>query len=115
MIEALHNGMMANVSVGGEVSEWFNVTNGVKQGCVLARTLFSIFLSAMLDKALRGMSDGVYIQSRQSADLFNVAHFRAKTKPTRTLMRELLFPDDSEFFAHSVEKMQTIVDVFSDA
>ena len=36
MIEALHTGMMANVSVGGEVSESFGVTNGVKQGCVLA-------------------------------------------------------------------------------
>ena len=44
MIEALHTGMMTNVSVGGEVSESFGVTNGVKQGCVLAPTLFSIFL-----------------------------------------------------------------------
>ena len=90
MIEALHTGMMANVSVGGEVSESFSVTNGVKQGCVLAPMLFSIFLSAMLDEAFRDMGDGVYIQSRQNADLFNVAHFRAKTKTTRILMRELL-------------------------
>ena len=44
MIEALHTEIMANVSVGGEVSESFSVTNGVKQGCVLAPTLFSIFL-----------------------------------------------------------------------
>ena len=36
MIEALYTGMMANVSVGGEVSESFIVTNGVKQGCILA-------------------------------------------------------------------------------
>ena len=36
MIEALHTEMMVNVSVGGEVSESFSVTNGVKQGCVLA-------------------------------------------------------------------------------
>ena len=35
MIESLHTGMMANVSVGGEVSESFSVTNGVKQGCVV--------------------------------------------------------------------------------
>ena len=64
MIEALHTGMMANVSVGGEVSESFSVTNGVKQGRVLAPMLFSIFLSAMLDEAFRDMGDGVYIQSR---------------------------------------------------
>ena len=46
-------GMTASVSVGGEVSESFGVTNGVKKGCLLAPTLFSIFLSAMLDEAFR--------------------------------------------------------------
>ena len=110
MIEILHTGMMANVSVGGEVLESFSVTNGVKQGCVLAPTLFSIFLSAMLDEPFRDMVDGVYIQSRQSVDLSNVAHFRAKTKTTRILMRELLFADDSALVAHSAEEMQTIVE-----
>ena len=49
MIEALHTGLMANVSVGGEVSESFSVTNGVKQGCVLA---------------FQDMGDGFCIQSR---------------------------------------------------
>ena len=41
--------------------------------------------------------------SSQSADLFNVAHFRAKTKTTRILMRELLFADDSALVANSAE------------
>ena len=116
MIEALYTGIMANVSVGGEVSESFSVTNGgVTQGCVLAPTLFSIFLSAMLDEAFRVMGDGAYIQSRQSADLFNVAHFRAKTKTTRILIRELLFADDSALVAHSAEEMHKMVDAFSNA
>ena len=115
MIETLHTGMIANVSVGGEVSESFSVTIGVKHSCVLAPTLFSIFLSAMLDEAFRDMGGGVYIQSRQSADIFNVAHFRTKTKTTRTLMRELLFADDSALVAHSVKEMEKIVDAFSDA
>ena len=61
------------------------------------------------------MGDGIYIHSRQSADLFNVAHFKAKTKTTRILMRELLFADDSALVAHSAEEMQKIVDAFSDA
>ena len=115
MIEALHTGMMPYVSVVGQVSESFSVTNGVKQGCVLAPTLFAIFLSAMLDEASLDVGDGVYVQSRQSADLFNVAHFRAKTKTTRILMRELLFADDSALVVHSAEEMQKIVDAFSDA
>ena len=36
MVEALRTGIMANVGVGGEVSESFSVTNGVKLGYVLA-------------------------------------------------------------------------------
>ena len=116
MIDALHTGMMANVSVGGEVSESFSVTNGVN--CVLSPTLFSVFLSAVLDEAFRDMGDGIYIvslQSRQSADIFNVTHFRANTKTTRILMRELLFTGDSVLVAHSAEEMQNIVVAFSDA
>ena len=58
---------------------------------------------------------GVYIQSRQSADLFNVAHFIAKTKTTWILMRELLFADESALVLHSAEEIQQIVDLFSNA
>ena len=56
MIESLHTGMKAKVSDGVETSDAFEVTNGVKQGCVLAPTLFSIFLSAMLDEAFRDLT-----------------------------------------------------------
>ena len=45
MIEALPAGIMANVSVGVEVSESFNVTNGVKQGCVLGPALLHLHIS----------------------------------------------------------------------
>ena len=51
----------------------------------------------------------------ESADLFNVAHFRVNTKTTRILMRELLFADDSALVAQSSEEMQKIVDAFSNA
>ena len=115
MIESLHTGMMVNVRNGGEVSDTFAITNGVKQGCVLAPSLFSIFLSAMLEQAFRDMGDVIYIQSRQNADLFTVAHFRAKTKTTNILVRELLFADDSALIAHSAEEIQRIVEAFANA
>ena len=79
--------MMVTVRNGGEVSDTFAITKGVKQGCVLAPTLFSIFLLAMLEEAFRDMGDRIYIQSRQNADLFTVALFRAKTKATNILVR----------------------------
>ena len=86
MVESLHTGMMVNVRNGGEVSDTFAIINGVKQGCVLSPTLFSIFLSAMLEEAFRDMGDVIYIKSRQNAYLFTDAHFRAKTKTTNILV-----------------------------
>ena len=55
MIESLHTELMVNVRNEVEVSDTFAITNGVKQGCVLAPTLFSIFLSTMLKDVFRGM------------------------------------------------------------
>ena len=57
MIKAQHTRIMANVGVRGEVSESFSVINGVTQGCVLAPTFFSIFLTAMLDEVFQDMGD----------------------------------------------------------
>ena len=77
--------MMVNVRNGGEVSDTFAITNAVKQGCALAPTLFSIFLSAMLKDAFRDTGDVVYIQLHQNADSFRVAQFRAKTKTSNAV------------------------------
>lgn len=114
MIRALHTGMNAKVQSTEETIH-FAVTNGVKQGCVLAPTLFSLFLSAMLDEAFRDLDEGVYLQTRADADLFTISHFRAKTKTTRILARELLFADDSALVAHRAEDIQKITDAFSSA
>ncbi|BHF83751.1 hypothetical protein SprV_0902689700 [Sparganum proliferum] len=53
MLRQLHDGMTARVTDNGAVSEAFAVTNGVKQRCVLAPTLFSLMFSAMLMDAYR--------------------------------------------------------------
>nr|VZI29249.1 unnamed protein product [Spirometra erinaceieuropaei] len=58
MVRQLHGGMMARVTDNGAVSEAFAVTNGVKQGCVLAPTPFSLMFSAMLMDAYRNESPG---------------------------------------------------------
>ena len=46
----------------GEFSEPFEVTNGVKQGCVLAPTLFSMMFSAMLMDAFQDSDTGFPIR-----------------------------------------------------
>ena len=54
MVRQLHDGMLASVQNDGEFSDPFPVTNGVKQGCVLASTVFSMMLSGMLYRCFPG-------------------------------------------------------------
>ena len=69
----------------------------------------------MLEVAFRDMGGEIYIQSQQNADLFAVAHFRAKTKTINILVRELLFADDNALIAHSAEEIQRIIDALANA
>ena len=54
IIKLFHEGMEAQVMIGGELSDTFPVTNGVKQGCTLAPTLFALYLAAVLEVAKKG-------------------------------------------------------------
>ena len=47
MVRQFHDGMQARLQNDGEFSEPFEVTNGVKQGCFMEPTLFSMMFSAM--------------------------------------------------------------------
>ena len=113
MIKALHEGMNAKVVQGKDISHKFAVTNGVKQGCVLALTLFSLYLTAMLGVAFKDTQKGIYIQTRHAVDLFNVAHFKSRTLTTKNLAREMLFADDSTLVAHSATEMQLLINSFA--
>ncbi|VDM04195.1 unnamed protein product [Schistocephalus solidus] len=69
--------MMARVTDNGTVSEEFPVTNGVKQGCVLAPTLFSLMFSAMLMDAYRNEHSGIRITYRTDGNLLNSRRMQA--------------------------------------
>ena len=69
----------------------------------------------MLEVAFRSTEEGLYIQTRHNADLFNVSHFKAKTKTERILVQELLFADDSAIVAHTAEGTQALVDRYKSA
>ena len=66
MVRQFHDGMLARVQNDGEYSDPFPVTNGVKQGCVLASTLFSMMFSAMLTDAFQDGDNGVALMGNFS-------------------------------------------------
>ena len=69
--------MQANMARSGSVSKDFFVSNRVNKGCVLAPTLFSLYLAAVLVVAFKDTSEGVYIQTSNETDLLNVEQNKA--------------------------------------
>lgn len=59
-------------SDNGELSQTFPVSNGVKQGCVVAPTLFSIMFSALLTEAFGKGYVEIDIKYRTDEKLFNL-------------------------------------------
>ena len=80
VISSFHNNMNGTVNYDGATSEPFEIRSGVKQGCILAPTLFCIFFSMMLSYAFKTYTEGVYLHTRYDGKLFNLARLRAKTK-----------------------------------
>ena len=69
IVRLLHDGMMARVQDDGNTSEPFLVSNGVKQGCVLAPTLM---FSAMLTDAFADTNIGIGIKYRMDGSVLNL-------------------------------------------
>ena len=80
MVRQFHDGMLARVPNGGEYSEPFPVTNGVKQDCVLASTLFNMMFSVMLTYVFQDCDAGFPISYRFNGKLLNLIRLQAKSK-----------------------------------
>ena len=109
LVFALYTGMNDIRSRG----ELFKVGNRVKQGCVLAPKLFSIFLSMLLSEVFTDSIQGEWIQSLPRKNLFNVSQFKCARKTRNVLVRELVFADNSAFVAHNHQDTREIIACFS--
>ena len=116
LVISFHSGMKGRVSFDGSGSELFSILSGVKQGCVLAPTLFGIFFSLLLRYAFNSSNEGIYLHSRNDGKLFKMSRLlKSKSKVSETLIRELLFADDAALTSHSVADLQRLIDRFNNA
>nr|VZI42708.1 unnamed protein product [Spirometra erinaceieuropaei] len=115
MVRQLHDGMMARVTDNGAVSEAFAVTKRVKQGWVLAPTLFSLMFSAMLMDAYRDESPGIRIAYRTDGHLTNQRRIHFQSRVSTATVHDLLFADDCVLNTTSEEELQRSMDLFSAA
>ena len=72
MVLQFHDGMQARVQNDRVYFKPFYVTNGIKEGCVMALTLFSIMFSVMLTDAFQDCVIGFSIRYRFDGELFNL-------------------------------------------
>lgn len=115
ILRLLHDDMAVAVIVNGESTAHFQVKSGVKQGCILAPTMFSIFLAAVLDLARDALPPGISITYRMDGGIFNLRRLKAVTKTSITSIVELQYADDNAVFALSEQELQQILDTFAQA
>ena len=84
-----YDGMLARVQNNGEFSDPFPVTTGVKQGCVLASTLFSMMFSAMHTGAFQDGDNGIPVRYRFNEKFFNLRRLQAKSKMQTEMLDEI--------------------------
>ena len=91
MIESFYTDMKGTV----QLNDPLRIYSGVKQGSVLAPTLFWIFFAVLLMHVFSTANERTYMPTRSDGRLFNLARLRAKTKDREALIRDMLFADDA--------------------
>ncbi|BHF68168.1 hypothetical protein SprV_0301120000 [Sparganum proliferum] len=109
MVRQLYNVMMALVMD----TEAFAVTNGVKQGCVLAPISFSLMLFAMPMDAYRDERPRIRIAHRTDGHIFNSRRMMARTRLSTPTVYDLPFADDCELNSTIEMDMQRSMDVLA--
>ena len=115
MIASFHTDTKGTVQFNGSSSDPFEIRSGVKQGCVLAPTLFGIFFGLLLKHSFDTTTEGIYLRTRSDGKLFNLARHRAKTTARNVLTRDMLFAGDAAVATHTQEELQSLMDCFSQA
>ena len=104
--------MKAAIQYAGSMSKPLEIKSRVKQGCVLALTLFGMLFHLLLKHAFGNSTEGVYMHTRSEGRLYNNARLKAKTKVHETIIRDMLFADDAAVTSHTKDLRCVMVRFF---
>ena len=91
----------------GNTSENFSIYSRIKQGCILDQTLFGIFYTILLGHAFGASPKVIYLHTRTNGWLLNLACLCARTKICKTVIRDMLFADDTTIATHTEQQWAT--------
>ena len=105
VVKSFHDGMRADAQMGKSSIDSIEVKNGLKQGCILAPTLFNIFYSAVVANwRNRCPSAGVNVNFKHGRKL--VGDRMAKSRLSNVNVTESQFADDTATYASSHETLE---------
>ena len=113
LVRQLHDGMRATILDNSDTT--FPVTDGVKLGCVLAPTLFSMVFADTLHNASQVNDDDIQLKYITDGGVFNLRRLKANTKVKIATLKELLFAVDSALNSNSEAALHQCVNHFSRA
>jgi hypothetical protein len=125
VIRSFHDGMQAAVKLGGELSDPFEVLQGLRQGCVMSPVLFNMYFAAMILEVGKRFSvwKEARLREQRSSGVVEV-QFRFGVDPLHPFrgglydvqgiqeLWKLLFADDAALLALDAEALQALVDCF---
>ena len=112
IMRALHEDSTAAVRAYGKLSDKFSVTSGIRQGCVLAPTLFNFYFDVAIRMALeehRQQGNGIRVTYMLVADLVG----NRRLPKLETVVTDLEYADDMALLANNWSDLTAILDPLS--
>ena len=117
LVRGLMVGSKAYVRVNCILADPFDLECGLKQGSVFAPLLFNIFFGAIIEifqKEVLKNNGGIKLNVSTESGTFFSTHNRGKKYCFDTIsLSEILFADDAEIVASSIEMLQEMVSIFA--
>lgn len=117
VIKSLHMGQQGRIIQNGQLSRPFEIKSGLRQGCVLAPTLFLLYMEAITRRMKEHLSTnvGINVNFRLDGNLLEVQRLNAKTKCQTVEITHLLYADDAILMSSTRNGLQEIVSAFEEA
>ena len=111
LIKSLHEGMTAEVRVDGATSPGIQVTNGLRQGCTIAPTLFNLYFNLVVEEWRRRCQPlGVEVLYKFGGKLVG----ERTRRPSKVAVTELQFADDVAVLGSTREEIERTVNVLEE-